>query len=274
MLDTFIEWNILKTMNYQYHDESIIKSLPDDTVFVFGSNLAGEHTEGAARIAQQFFGAFAGVGRGWSGQSYAIPTLNEHLQQMPLAQIKHYIEDFKIYTQKHPNTTYFITALGCGQAGYQTSEIAPLFRDISSNVIFPESFKPYIEKHAAALFPNLDAKMVQQIFTPEIMLADDYEQALQATTLSAAQRQVALKVLEDRPYPEDRYGRRRDFEIQDILKQVNILFHLTPQSDAWYLFGGSVLALMELYEFNEQDFIALWEGKIEIKHPIKRKHHH
>ncbi|MEB3766364.1 hypothetical protein [Acinetobacter sp. MD2] len=261
-------------MNYQYHDESIIKNLNDDTIFVFGSDLAGKHSEGAARIAQQFFGALHGVGRGWSGQSFAIPTLNEHLQPMLLAQIQHYIEDFKIYTKQHPNTHYFITALGCGQAGYQTSDIAPLFRGISSNVTFPESFQPYIETNAAALFPNLDAQMLQQIFKPEVILAEDYAQALKSTELSAAERQVALKVLNDKPYPEDRYGRRRDFEIEDILKQVNVLFNLIPQSDAWYLFGGTVLGLMELYEFNEQEFIEAWHGKIVIKHPIKRKAKH
>ncbi|MEG0131556.1 MAG: hypothetical protein RR677_08745, partial [Acinetobacter sp.] len=26
-------------MSYQYHDESIVTELPEDTVFVFGSNL-------------------------------------------------------------------------------------------------------------------------------------------------------------------------------------------------------------------------------------------
>lgn len=30
-------------MTYQYHDESIVTELPEDTVFVFGSNLAGQH---------------------------------------------------------------------------------------------------------------------------------------------------------------------------------------------------------------------------------------
>jgi hypothetical protein len=75
-------------MTYQYHDESIVKSLPENTVFVFGSNMAGLHAGGAARTALEHFGAVEGVGRGWSGQSYAIPTMNEHLQQMPLSQIQ------------------------------------------------------------------------------------------------------------------------------------------------------------------------------------------
>ena len=66
-------------MRYHYHDETIVKSLPEDTVFVFGSNMAGTHAGGAAKIALLHFGAMKGAGRGWAGQSYAIPTMNEHL---------------------------------------------------------------------------------------------------------------------------------------------------------------------------------------------------
>ena len=44
-------------MSYQYHDESIVTELPEDTVFVFGSNLAGTHDSGAARVAAQHFAA-------------------------------------------------------------------------------------------------------------------------------------------------------------------------------------------------------------------------
>ena len=140
-------------MSYQYHDESIVTELPEDTVFVFGSNLAGTHDSGAARVAAQHFAAVKGVGRGWAGQSFAIPTLNEHLQQMPLSQIEHYVDDFKIYAKKHPKMKYFLTALGCGIAGYKVSEIAPLFKGIHSNVIFPESFRPILKKMLFLNFP-------------------------------------------------------------------------------------------------------------------------
>ena len=71
----------VNAMTYHYHDETIIKNLPENTVFVFGSNLAGTHQGGAAKIAHLHFGATKGVGRGWAGQSFAIPTMNEHLQQ-------------------------------------------------------------------------------------------------------------------------------------------------------------------------------------------------
>ena len=184
-----------------------------------------------------------------------------------------YIEDFKIYTQNHLNTKYFITALGCGIAGYQISDIAPLFQGISCNVIFPESFRPYVEKNAARLFPNLTSKLLHSIFSPEVILAEDYTEAIKQTLLNKEQRQIALKVLEQKMYPEDQYGRSREYEIEDILKQINDkVFQLSVHSDESYIYGGVILALMELYDFNEQDFIRVWNAEIEIKHPIKRHH--
>jgi hypothetical protein len=136
---------------------NIVKSLPENTVFVFGSNMAGLHAGGAARTALEHFGAVEGVGRGWSGQSYAIPTMNEHLQQMPLSQIQHYIDDFKIYTKNHPKNKYFLTSVGCGIAGYKVEEIAPMFKGISHNVIFPQSFRPFVEKP----LPKLNEKFLK-----------------------------------------------------------------------------------------------------------------
>lgn len=52
-----------------------IRILQPDEIFVFGSNLAGMHGGGAARLAYQKFGAVWGQGVGLQGQSYAIPTM-------------------------------------------------------------------------------------------------------------------------------------------------------------------------------------------------------
>ena len=52
-----------------------IAELRDDEIFVFGSNLAGMHAGGAARIACRCFGAVWGQGVGLQGRSYAIPTM-------------------------------------------------------------------------------------------------------------------------------------------------------------------------------------------------------
>lgn len=46
-----------------------------NVIFVFGSNLAGAHAGGAARIAMEKFGAVWGQGVGLQGQSYSIPII-------------------------------------------------------------------------------------------------------------------------------------------------------------------------------------------------------
>lgn len=251
-------------MSYQYHDESIIKSLTEDTVFVFGSNLAGTHAGGAAKTALLHFGAIKGVGRGWSGQSYAIPTMNEHLQQMPLSQIQHYIEDFKIYTKNHPKLKYFITSLGCGVAGYKVEEIAPMFKGISKNVIFPASFRPFVER----TLPRLTQNLLHAFISEDVIFNAEPNDVIQQLPLTDAEKSLATIVLNTPMYPIDSNGRDRVFEIQDILyKLESKMIQLEQNPDGSIIFGGVILALLELYNINEQDFIDVWHGKKTIAAP-------
>ena len=251
-------------MTYQYHDESIIKYLPEDTVFVFGSNMAGTHQGGAAKTALLNFGAMKGVGRGWSGQSFAIPTMNEHLQQMPLSQIQHYIDDFKIYTKNHPKTKYFITAVGCGVAGYTVEEIAPMFKGISHNVILPVSFRAFVEK----TLPKLTQHLVQSFIHDDIIFSDDLTQAIAQLDLSDAEKSLATIVINTPMYPTDSNGRDRTFEISDILNTLHTKIPEFENNTATSeTFGGVILALLELYNINEKDFIDVWNGEREIPPP-------
>ena len=244
-------------MTYQYHDETIINQLNEDTVFVFGSNLAGTHQGGAAKIALQHFGAIKGAGRGWSGQSYAIPTMNEHLQQMPLSQIQHYIDDFKIYTRNHPKVKYFVTAVGCGVAGYKVAEIAPMFKGISKNVIFPVSFRPFVER----TLPKLSQPLLHALFSQDLIFADSLETAFENLNLSEAEKSLANILVDTPMFPIDSNGRERIFEIQDILYHLKQqTFEFEPDSNRALMMGGVVLALLELYQINEQDFIDAWNG--------------
>ena len=52
-----------------------ISELKENEIFVFGSNLAGAHGGGAARLAFERFGAVWGEGVGLHGKTYAIPTM-------------------------------------------------------------------------------------------------------------------------------------------------------------------------------------------------------
>ena len=114
-----------------------ITSLKPNEVFVFGSNLAGMHGGGAARIAHLYFGAVMGNGDGIQGQSYAIPTM-----QGGVDTIRPYVDKFIAYAKQHPDQHFLVTRIGCGIAGFSPDEIAPLFAEAATveNISLPEDF--------------------------------------------------------------------------------------------------------------------------------------
>ena len=123
-------------MDCKYTPE-YITSLDRDEVFVFGSNLAGIHAGGAARVARQRFGAIMGQGVGMQGQSYAIPTMQGGVET-----IKPYVDDFIRLAREWDQTTFYVTRIGCGIAGFTDEQIAPLFAAALDlyNVRRPKSF--------------------------------------------------------------------------------------------------------------------------------------
>ena len=118
-----------------------ITSLKPDEVFVFGSNLAGHHGGGAARVARERFGAVMGKGVGLQGQSYAIPTMQGGVET-----IKPYVDEFITFAKSHSDLKFYVTRIGCGIAGFKDEEIAPLFQDATGvdNIILPKSFADFI----------------------------------------------------------------------------------------------------------------------------------
>lgn len=119
-----------------------ITSLGPDEVFVFGSNLAGIHAGGAARVALERFGAVMGQGVGMQGQSYAIPTMQGGVET-----IKPYVDEFIALAREWDQTTFWVTRIGCGIAGFTDEEIAPLFTEALDlyNVRLPKSFADIIK---------------------------------------------------------------------------------------------------------------------------------
>lgn len=116
---------------------AMITSLKDGEIFVFGSNKEGWHGGGAARVALNNFGAKWGEGVGMTGRCYAIPTMDGSIDI-----IRRHVDDFTEYARTHSELTFLVTPIGCGIAGWNADEIAPLFQDASrlDNVTLPESF--------------------------------------------------------------------------------------------------------------------------------------
>ena len=123
-------------MSMRFTPDKITKLAPDE-IFVFGSNLAGRHGGGAALTAMQHFGAEWGKGEGIQGQSYAIPTMQGGVET-----IKPYVDRFLDLAYEWDETTFLVTRIGCGIAGFKPEEIAPLFdRALDMyNVVLPEDF--------------------------------------------------------------------------------------------------------------------------------------
>lgn len=119
-----------------------ITSLAANEIFVFGSNLEGAHGGGAAYIAYRSFGAVWGQGVGLQGQSYGIPTMQGGVET-----IWPYVDEFLQFASEHPEYLFLVTRIGCGIAGFDTEEIAPLFREALSmeNVLLPRDFVAVLE---------------------------------------------------------------------------------------------------------------------------------
>lgn len=120
----------------------LITTLSDNEIFVFGSNLAGMHGGGAAYIALKKFGAKLGQGVGLQGQSYGIPTMQGGVET-----IAPYVDEFIAFAREHPELRFLVTRIGCGIAGFDADEIAPLFREAVNvtNICLPRDFWEILE---------------------------------------------------------------------------------------------------------------------------------
>lgn len=122
-----------------------LSKLKCNEVFVFGSNRSGFHVGGAAKIAVNKFGAIYGKSCGLQGQSYAIPTF-----PCTLEEIKSEVNAFLDFARKDgANLIFYVSPIGCGNAGFTPYEIAPLFIEAVDikNILLPKEFVNVLQIH-------------------------------------------------------------------------------------------------------------------------------
>lgn len=127
-----------------------ITSLLSNQIFVFGSNLSGIHGGGAAYTAMKW-GAIYGNGVGLQGQTYAIPTKSEGIRRtLDIDEIKPHVDDFIQFAINNPKLTFLVTEVGCGLAGINPNEIAPLFKEavLVNNIHLPNRFWDILNNEA------------------------------------------------------------------------------------------------------------------------------
>ena len=125
----------------------IVKSLEENEIFVFGSNEAGLHGKGAAKLAL-VWGAKRGQGIGLYGKTYGIPTKDDKIRTLSLGKISKYVNEFIEFARENTHLIFLVTEIGCGLAGYTPDNIAPLFENCKNieNIHFPESFWKILQK--------------------------------------------------------------------------------------------------------------------------------
>lgn len=138
-------------MQQEFTPENI-QELKENEVFVFGSNLAGNHAGGAAAFAHRKFGAKMGVGVGPTGQCYALPTLDRNFGQLAFYTLRKYISKFLIYVEDNPDKKFLLTKVGIGIAGYAVFDMRSILWECinnvceqgrkPSNLIIPKEFDP------------------------------------------------------------------------------------------------------------------------------------
>lgn len=116
-------------------------------VFVFGSNLGGRHGKGAALQAKEEFYAQPGVGEGFTGRCYAIPTKDANLNVLSLDEIAKSVSKFRwaaeISNSSGMPVWFYVTPIGTGLSGYPHEVIAPMFAG-TMNCWFPNIWKPFL----------------------------------------------------------------------------------------------------------------------------------
>lgn len=108
--------------------------------------MKGRHGKGAALHAKLYHGAKTGIGEGLSGNTYLLPTKDENIKTLSLFRIKKHAEKFIKFAGEHPEMMFNLTPVGTGLAGYQVSNIAPMFSSCPGNVILPDMFKLYLSQ--------------------------------------------------------------------------------------------------------------------------------
>ena len=120
----------------------LVTFLAKGDIFVFGSNEAGRHGKGAAKLARQW-GAKLGQAEGLQGDTYGIPTKNAAVSRtLSISQIGKYVANFVGFARDNPELTFLVTEIGCGLADWTPTAVAPLFAAAKEldNIHLPASF--------------------------------------------------------------------------------------------------------------------------------------
>lgn len=131
------------------HTPDIITQLTPNQILVVPTNEQGIHGKGLALVAKNIFGLEQGIGWGYSGQCFALPTRKVvrykpkiWLETLTLFEIESYVDKLYELVSNDPNREYVVPLIGCGNAGYEPEQVRYMWGRFKSlpNVILPKEF--------------------------------------------------------------------------------------------------------------------------------------
>jgi len=92
-----------------------------------------------------FIGAACGVGEGLTGQCYAFPTLDNHLQRRSMDELRRSRNLLYHTCIENPDKRFLLTKVGFGLAGYPEDDMKALFSTATfgppDNMMLPEDWQ-------------------------------------------------------------------------------------------------------------------------------------
>lgn len=115
-----------------------IKTLKENEIIVFGSNLNGNHAGGLAYQCANQWNAVDGIGEGITGQCYAFPTLDKKMKKVSEKSLIESKDKLYKYALENPTKTFYLTKVGCGIAGFKEDFMKEIFKgEKPDNIIMP-----------------------------------------------------------------------------------------------------------------------------------------
>ncbi|MCB1747947.1 MAG: hypothetical protein H6977_08915 [Gammaproteobacteria bacterium] len=131
--------------------------LGNEPVYVFGTDLGGQHQGESAAMAAKVFGAETGKASGATGHAYAIPFRNSAGELLPAEVIKNYVDSFFAHAQAHPQTLFHVARFACEAQAHDDATLARLFARAPANCLLPGLWTARLNAQQAARLLVFDA---------------------------------------------------------------------------------------------------------------------
>lgn len=161
-------------------------------IYVFGSNLGGNHISGAAASAVKYWGAINGQAAGMQGTSYALPIKDHSFRDLPLSAVTQHVKRFTKLAAfnwlSNNDIVFNIAPLEWSEDRNPIEDVAKLFIPALelTNVILPTQILTSIQKFKKNFNARIPLEIKREIRAKylggmcQAQIAREHDMSLQA----------------------------------------------------------------------------------------------